>query len=234
MRYFKNAEPQASAKGKKHKAMDYNIKQLQIIEVAEKLFADKGFSGTSIRDIAHEADINVSMISYYFGSKEKLIEALFEVRMNESRSSLESILFDQELAPLQKVYIWIDMVLGKLTKNRCFYNIMLREQLSADSTPAISDHIMSLKLRNVEMIRQLIEEGRDTGVFRENIDHSLLITTLYGTINQAVANESFYRKVNKLEHLTSEEFQNHIKHALSAHLKNIFKLILSNENHIQN
>lgn len=214
--------------------MDYNIKQLQIIDVAEKLFADKGFAGTSIRDIAHAADINVSMISYYFGSKEKLIEALFEVRMNESRSNLETILFNQELAPIQKIFIWIDMVLDKLTKNRCFYNIMLREQLSADSTPTISDHIMALKLRNVELIAQLIKEGQETGIFRKNLDHSLLITTLYGTINQAVANESFYRKVNKLEHLTAAEFQSHIKHALSAHLKNIFKLIVSNENHIQN
>ena len=214
--------------------MDYNIKQLQIIDVAEKLFADKGFAGTSIRDIAHDADINVSMISYYFGSKEKLIEALFEVRMNESRTNLETILFNQELAPIQKIFIWIDMVLDRLTKNRCFYNIMLREQLSSDSTPTISDHIMALKLRNVELIAQLIKEGQETGIFRKNLDHSLLITTLYGTINQAVANESFYRKVNKMEHLTAQEFQSHIKHALSAHLKNIFKLIVSNENHIQN
>ncbi len=65
--------------------MEYNAKQLQIIQVAERLFAAKGFSGTSIRDIAHEADINVSMISYYFGSKEKLIEALFEVRFVMNR-----------------------------------------------------------------------------------------------------------------------------------------------------
>ena len=57
--------------------MEYNAKQMQIINVAEKLFAEKGFAATSVRDIANEADVNVSMISYYFGSKEKLAEALF-------------------------------------------------------------------------------------------------------------------------------------------------------------
>ena len=72
--------------------MDYNAKQLQIIEVGERLFAQKGFAGTSVRDIAQAADVNVSMISYYFGSKEKLIEALFNVRIDEARTRIESII----------------------------------------------------------------------------------------------------------------------------------------------
>ena len=44
------------------------------MEAAEELFAEKGFSGTSVRDIADAADVNVAMISYYFGSKEKMLE----------------------------------------------------------------------------------------------------------------------------------------------------------------
>ena len=55
---------------------ELNDKQIQILEVAETLFAEKGFDGTSIRDISKEANINVAMVSYYFGSKEKLLESL--------------------------------------------------------------------------------------------------------------------------------------------------------------
>ncbi|HNP53387.1 MAG TPA: TetR family transcriptional regulator [Ferruginibacter sp.] len=47
-------------------------KRQHIIENAEILFADKGFEGTSVRDIAKQAGVNLAMISYYFGSKEKL------------------------------------------------------------------------------------------------------------------------------------------------------------------
>lgn len=50
--------------------MDYNQKQVQIFEVAERLFAENGYDGTSIRSIAKQADINIAMISYYFGLKE--------------------------------------------------------------------------------------------------------------------------------------------------------------------
>ena len=54
---------------------DFNEKQIEILHVAEKLFAEVGFDGTSIREIAKIANINIAMISYYFGSKEKLLEA---------------------------------------------------------------------------------------------------------------------------------------------------------------
>lgn len=213
--------------------MEYNTKQIQIIEVAERLFAQKGFVGTSVRDIAHEADINVSMISYYFGSKEKLIEALFKLRITESGSRIESIISNEDLTPIQKVYIMIDGVIDRLLGNQCFHNIMMREQLSSERTPVISDHITDLKIRNVELMQKLIKEGQDTGVFRKNIDMSLMTTTLYGTINQSIATQEFYRKMNHLENMSDEEFQNFMKRKLSQHLKNLFKLTVTNEHHIQ-
>ncbi|TDE15337.1 TetR/AcrR family transcriptional regulator [Dyadobacter psychrotolerans] len=213
--------------------MDYNAKQIQIIEVAERLFAQKGFSGTSVRDIAQEADINVSMISYYFGSKEKLIEALFKIRTVESRSRIETIISNDDLTPIQKVYILIDSVIERLMGNQCFHNIMMREQLSSERTPIISDHIMNLKMKNTELMQTLITGGQDAGVFRKNIDFSLMTTTLYGTINQAIATQHFYRKINHLEDLSEEEFQNLMKRKLSQHLKNLFKLTVSNEHQNQ-
>ena len=44
--------------------MELNEKQIKILEVAEKMFAENGYDGTSIRAIAKEADINIAMISY--------------------------------------------------------------------------------------------------------------------------------------------------------------------------
>ena len=51
----------------------FTDKQIHILDVAEELIAKKGFEGTSVRDISTKAQINVAMISYYFGSKEKMI-----------------------------------------------------------------------------------------------------------------------------------------------------------------
>lgn len=210
--------------------MKFNQKQLQIIEVAERLFAGNGFSGTSIRDIALAADINVSMISYYFGSKEKLIEALFEVRSVESAAKLETIISNDELSPIQKVYILIDNAIAKLMSNQCFHNIMLREQLSGDDrTPVISELIFQLKYKNWEGLESIIQEGQRKGHFCENIDISLLSSTLYGTINQVVTAQAFYKKINNMEQLDQPEFEKELSRKLSIHLKNIFKAIVTYE-----
>ena len=44
----------------------------KILRTAARLFAQKGFSGTSVRDVVKAAHVNVSAIHYYFGDKRKL------------------------------------------------------------------------------------------------------------------------------------------------------------------
>jgi AcrR family transcriptional regulator len=220
-----NAEKPFFAK----KIMDYNTKQLQIIEAAERLFANHGFSGTSVRDIAQEADVNVAMISYYFGSKEKLIEALFSVRMVQTRNQVEMILQNAELSPLQKVNIWIDTVIDRLMSNQCFHKIMMREQLSAERTPIISEQIREQKIRNMALMKRLITEGQEKGDFRADVDLTLMVTTLYGTINQAMATQDFLKVMQGKQGTDDQEYQLYLRNALSTHLKLIFKSTVSNE-----
>ena len=144
------------------------------------------------------------------------------------------LLTADDISPIQKIFVFIDSVLDRLMGNQCFHNIMLREQLSSERTPVISEHILNLKMRNVELMHRLIQEGQDAGVFRKGIDMSLMTTTLYGTVNYAIATQDFYKKINNLEHMADEEFQKHLKRKLSQHLKNLFKLTVTNEHHIQN
>lgn len=47
----------------------------RILDVAQKLFGEKGFEGTSLRDITTAADVNLAAVNYHFHSKESLIEA---------------------------------------------------------------------------------------------------------------------------------------------------------------
>ena len=51
----------------------------KILDVAQKLFAKKGFDGTSVREIAKEADVNVAAINYHFKHKSALY---WEVHFN--------------------------------------------------------------------------------------------------------------------------------------------------------
>lgn len=60
-------------KGRRLCLEEMSTKQ-KVIQAASTLFFQKGFDGSSVRDIAHKADVNVSLISYYFKGKQGLLE----------------------------------------------------------------------------------------------------------------------------------------------------------------
>jgi AcrR family transcriptional regulator len=49
----------------------------KILDAAEELFAQRGFSETSLRMITSKADVNLAAVNYHFGSKNALIQAVF-------------------------------------------------------------------------------------------------------------------------------------------------------------
>ena len=42
----------------------------QILNVAERLMAERGFAATTLRNVVSEADVNLAAVHYHFGSKE--------------------------------------------------------------------------------------------------------------------------------------------------------------------
>ncbi|MBA3827397.1 MAG: TetR/AcrR family transcriptional regulator [Taibaiella sp.] len=209
--------------------MEYNDKQQQIISTAEKLFASNGFDGTSVRDIATEAGVNLAMISYYFGSKEKLMQAVFAMRTEHMRLRFQTLLENKDLAPLQKVYLLVDDYIDKILEQQEFHKIMMREQM-INKNSAIALMICETKKRNMELIKKLINEGQKAGQFKKNIDVMLLMTTLIGTTSQLVTTQHFYREVSNHQDMPDDEFQKHLKKKLSTHLKSLFKALLTYEN----
>ena len=67
----------------------------KILSVATKLFAEKGFDGVGIRELCQEAGVNISMISYYFGGKKELYQAIIDNLM-ETQLAYFSDIIDTE------------------------------------------------------------------------------------------------------------------------------------------
>jgi len=208
--------------------MKLNDKQIQIIEIAERLFAERGFDGTSVRDIAHEAEVNIAMISYYFGSKEKLMEALLEWRVGEIKIRVESLIKDDLFTPLEKVNMLIDEHIERAIQKKSFHKIMVSVQVT-NKNPSILKAANQVKIRNAKVIAELIKDGQKKGVFKKNIDLILKLNTLVGTVNQNMMNLDYYREFNSQTEMTDEAFQSIIKKRLSIHIKKLFKAMLTNE-----
>lgn len=88
----------------------------KILDAAENLFADKGFNGTSLREITSQAEVNLAAVNYHFGSKKELIKAVMSRYMNELSPRLESALiqvYDGDKPTLVEVFsAFIDPLLS--------------------------------------------------------------------------------------------------------------------------
>jgi AcrR family transcriptional regulator len=205
-----------------------SVKQLQLLDSAEVLFSQKGFDGTSVRDIAESAGINTAMISYYFGSKEKLMEEIFERKSLNIREKVDNLLKDDSLDPFQKMYSLVDEYIDGIFQKRVFHRILLCEQI-INQNPHIIQLMEKMKTRNSECINDLIRLGQKKGLFKKNIDILIMTNTLIGTISHSLINMDFYKSYHHLETLKEEEFERFLKKKLSAHIKNIYKAILTHE-----
>lgn len=205
--------------------MEYNEKQIQILLVAERLFAEKGFDGTSVRDISKTAKINIAMVSYYFGSKEKMLESLIFFRISDLKLQLES-LHQEPLSPLQKIDRLVELYIRRIVKNRCIYQI-IHFELSAKRRVLDLKSFTDLKRDNLLSLEKIIGEGQKLGIFRKDINVTLIPPTILGTFFHFQMNRGFYEETLQLK--TEQQYDEYIKNELTTHIQQTIKALLTYE-----
>ena len=101
----------------------------RILLAAERLFAERGFDGVSVRDIVAAASVNLAAINYHFGSKSALLMELFRLRAKELNKERLQRLRDAEACKQPKLddilrallappILWRDPASGKQVASR--------------------------------------------------------------------------------------------------------------------
>ena len=84
-----------------------NATRLKLMETARELFIAKGVDRVGVREIATKAGVNLSLMNYYFQSKENLLEQIFETSIKEDGQRLRQILnTDKPLEQKIKEYVY--------------------------------------------------------------------------------------------------------------------------------
>lgn len=103
----------------------------QILDASLRLFSERGFARTTVRDIARQAGITDAAIYYHFESKRELLEALVEERgFLSSLQNLERIAAD---LPLEEMLVWTARgAINIMDENRDFLRLIIMEGLGGD------------------------------------------------------------------------------------------------------
>lgn len=204
---------------------EFNEKQMQILQVAEKLFAEKGFDGTSIRDIAKQANINIAMVSYYFGSKEKMLEALIYSRISDMKLQLES-LSKEAISPVEKINKLIELYIHRINKNKGIYQI-LHFELTSKKREIDLKSFAEVKKQNFEIIKKIIVEGQEKGIFKKDINLILIPSSILGPFFHFQMNRPNYEEMLDLK--TDKAYDNYIKNELTKHIQQTIQSLLLHE-----
>jgi len=131
----------------------------RILEAAKECFALNGYNNTSVRQICEVADVNLALVSYYYGSKENLFYAVIQ-RLSEDVRHL----FGSEPIsnPVEALEQYIHQFLHTRNEDRLFHMI-LKHELSSDSV--LKEAINPILTPCFEYLRRILTAGREQKLF---------------------------------------------------------------------
>lgn len=150
-----------------------------LMTVAAPLFAEKGFNGVSVREIAGFAGANVSMISYYFGGKEGLYAAV----LKEQFAVLQRVeeISSMNTDPLRKFELYVRATVARYRKNPYLLRFYTSEL--TNPTPCFATIVKPAIQGVVKVLQEFFAEGLSHQQFREGLDPTDTALALAGMIN---------------------------------------------------
>jgi AcrR family transcriptional regulator len=142
----------------------------RILDAAERVFAEDGYHGTTLRTIARHADVKLSLVGYHFESKLALYVAVFERRqhVNEERLQLLDAIEDLTAPDAMDriVAAFIDPVVALREEGNWYRRLVLRESAdpSSQGRPVVHELFDPMARRFIDAIR-VARPGKPAGFY---------------------------------------------------------------------
>ncbi len=169
--------------------------RLELMGAAKKIFAEKGLDGASVKDIADEAGLNVSLVSYYFGGKDGLYRACLEEfgrgRLETAQrilvSDIESIDdFRVRLRVFLEEFMEYHLAEPEITR------ILHRD--CSDNREVTKDLFKNVFLKLFGHLVNFFKIAQKKGFFREDVNTLIAAGQLFGGMIHTIRMESVIKE----------------------------------------
>jgi len=138
----------------------------EILRAAESVFAEKGYEGARMSDIAKRAEFSVGYLYQTWGGKEDLYESLIESKFRAFKNHVETGIaatFD----PLEKINVLIDAHVEFMSNNKEFAKIYLVETTPAARRAfnAVGSRLRKAHTAYIKLVAEIFENGVKKGLF---------------------------------------------------------------------
>lgn len=153
--------------------------QERIINAATRLFAEKGYAGTSTAEIVSAAGVTKPMVYYYFGDKEGLFRAVMDQvnrRLREGFAGIEA----RKLAPREALIAIADLMFETTRESPTTSRLQFASYYGPGEGE-VSKILEVGPMTTYEAIRKVVTEGEQAGVLSGDVFQ--ITCSIQGTIN---------------------------------------------------
>jgi AcrR family transcriptional regulator len=162
----------------------------QIIDVAGRLFGERGTTEVSMDEIASDAGVARSTIYVYFANRDELLRACV-TRMHDHLVKAINETWDRESAPIDRLRVLILGIFEQVDSNPAFVRLALATyEAVSPGGAAVGSALSLVGLDVVERTRELFEDGVASGVFRPlDVDRAVTLIgqQIYGAMSVRAA-----------------------------------------------
>ena len=186
----------------------------KLLSAGTELFAVQGFAGVSIRELATAAGVNSALISYHFGGKAGLYEAVVTAQYERLVGKFETIAASTATME-EKIRMYADVIRRNHTEDQPLMARLIQGELTSP-TACLENVVRKYTVRIAGIISGVLRQGIQSGTFRQDIDPVFAAMTLAGMLN-------FYFILREVTKAVVPEFagrdQEFVESALKIYLK---------------
>ena len=177
-----------------------------ILEAAEKIFIQKGYTGARTTEIAEAAGVNHALLHYYFRTKEALFERIFLKKAAQMVDSLVNV-FDSDLPFFEKLQFGIENHFDCILQDPGLPFFILREIIqNEDRKQMIHQRIAPIAYNIIERLSVLMQEEIEKGTIRPVNAQDLLLNIVSLNVFSFVALQVLFDKKNNIPSSIFKQF----------------------------
>jgi len=174
-----------------------------ILEKAQSLFAEKGYLGTSMSEIAEASKFAVGSLYSFFKSKEEILATIFEHHIERVLNEVAQIRDNPALNSRQKIEHTLESLVRIYIDNQDFFRIYVAEARGVEwgVRTEVGEYIYEGSSRYMKILAENFKEAIDQGIVSTDLDPEFLALLLRSFIHSAVSHYIYGNRDIKIDKL---------------------------------
>jgi AcrR family transcriptional regulator len=156
-------------------------KRKLILDAAIRVFAERGYHGSRVGDIAEDAGVAHGLLYHYFASKDDVLRTIFTENWGELIVRFRAVEAADEPAP-EKLEGIAKILLRTWRNDPALVTVMVREVARSQQLRDLVDDVREAFV----IVQRIIEGGQSAGAFRRDIDARLASWLFYGGLEEVL------------------------------------------------